>query len=411
MKRMIGAAPGLLVLALSAGSCDEGGIQVPEITELPRDLAAGEEQLIEADNRFGLKLFRQVTAGEEAGANVFISPLSVGMALGMAYNGAAGTTRQAMQEALELQGLSLQEVNESYRSLIDLLAELDPSVQWTLANSIWHRDEFTPKPNFIDLNVQYFDAEVAALDFTDPAAPATINAWVDDKTNGRISEIVGEIPAEIVMFLINAVYFKGNWTAQFDPDLTAPADFHLADGSTVQVPMMTHGAAVPIRINYGEGVLIADLPYGGKAYAMTIVLPDPDRDLDALIASLDAETWNGWVDGLGAQEMHVFLPKFTLEYEVNLNDALKALGMGIAFDPNDADFSGIADAPLYISRVKHKTFVDVNEEGTEAAAVTSVEVGIVSVPPELRVDRPFLFAIRERFSGTVLFLGVVRNPS
>jgi serpin B len=411
MRRAIAAAVAVWVLA--AFGCDED-IHNPELVQLPRDLEPGEQQLIEADNAFGLKLFREIHAEEPDGSNIFISPLSVAMALGMAYNGADGTTQQAMQETLELHGMSLDEVNRSYRSLIDLLAGLDPSVQWTLANSIWYRQGFPVEQDFLDANAEFFDAEVAPLDFDDPGAPGTINDWVNDKTNGRITEIVDAIPPEIIMYLINAIYFKAAWTAQFDPDLTRLANFNLKDGGTVQVPMMTHGAEIGLHTYYEPGVLVADLPYGGQAYSMTIVLPDYERDIDSLVAALDAETWSGWIDGLSANEMLVYLPKFTLEYEIELSDALKALGMATAFDPGAADFTRIHDGSVgnvYISRVKHKTFVEVNEEGTEAAAVTSVEVGVTSMPPAVVVDRPFLFAIRERLSGTILFMGVIHDPS
>ena len=409
MRRVIAAVAGLWVLV--ALGCDED-VQTPDIDGLPRDLEVGEEQLIESDNSFGLKLFREVHAEEEAGANIFVSPLSVAMALGMAYNGADGTTLEAMQETLELQGLSIDEVNRSYRSLIDLLANLDSSVQFTLANSIWIRENFPVEQEFTDVNVEYFNAEVAALDFDDPSALGTINAWVDEKTNGKITEIVESISPEIIMFLINAIYFKGNWTTQFDPNLTRQNVFNLADGGTVQVPMMTHGSEVELGTYYEDGVLVADLPYGGKAYSMTIVLPDHGRNVDSLVATLDADTWQRWIDGMSAAEMEVYLPRFTLEYEIELNDALKALGMEVAFDELNADFSKINDqVQLFLSRVKHKTYVDVNEEGTEAAAVTSVEVGVTSAPVAVRVDRPFLFAIRERFSGTILFIGVIHDPS
>ncbi|HSG82615.1 MAG TPA: serpin family protein [Gemmatimonadota bacterium] len=410
MRRIIAVVAAACVLV--AFGCDED-IQQPGITQLPRDLEAGEQQLIQADNSFGLKLFREIHAEEPDGSNIFISPLSVAMALGMAYNGADGTTQQAMQETLELQGMSLDEVNRSYRSLIDLLANLDPSVHWTLANSIWYREGFPAEQDFLDVNAEFFDAEVTPLDFDDPGAPGTINDWVNDKTNGRIAEIVDVIPPEIVMYLINAIYFKAAWTTQFDPALTHSANFNLKDGSMVQVPMMTHGSEIGLHTYFEPGVLIADLPYGGQAYSMTIVLPDYGRDIDSLIAALDAESWQGWMDGLSANEMQVYLPKFTLEYEIELGDALKALGMSIAFDPVAADFTKIYNGGLgnlFISRVKHKTFVDVNEEGTEAAAVTSVEVGITGMPPTVIVDRPFLFAIRERLSGTIVFMGVIQNP-
>ena len=398
-------------ILVATAACD-GGIQNPEITQLPRDLEPAESQLIEADNAFGVKLLRTVHAGEDPGANIFISPLSVAMALGMTYNGAAGTTRQAMQEALELHGLSVEEVNRSYRGLIDLLAGLDPAVDWRLANSIWYREDFAVRQDFLDMGVQSFDAEVTPLDFASPDAAPMINAWVSEKTGGRITDIVSApIPDFIVMYLINAIYFKADWTVRFDQGLTAPHPFTLADGRQEQVPMMTQGEPIEVAYGQADGVEVAELPYGGKAYNMTVVLPERGADIDSLIASLDGATWRSWIDGLGAQELVVLLPRFRLEYEIELEEALAALGMEIAFDPSSADFSNMASGPgLFLSKVSHKTFVDVNEEGTEAAAATSVGAGVTSAPTSFVVDRPFLFAIRERFSGTILFLGVVHEP-
>jgi serine protease inhibitor len=403
----------LLVAALSV-RCSDEIVGVQEITALPRGLTAAEEGLIQSDNAFGLKLFREIDVQEDAGRNIFISPLSVAMALGMTYNGAAGETQAAMQETLELQGLSLDEVNQSYRSLIDLLRNLDPTVEFILANSIWYRDGFPVIQDFLDVNREYFDAEVTGLDFDSPSAAPTINAWVDEKTNGRITEIVDNpIDPMLVMFLINAIYFKGDWTYQFDQGLTSDAPFYLEGGGQVQVPMMRTSGEIEIG-RYGDTELEAiDLPYGGKAYSMTIVMPvDGGGTLGELVQSLNAARWAEIIAGLTTAETQVWMPKYTLEYELTLNAVLEALGMGIAFDEFNADFSKIYDGPenLFISRVKHKTFVDVNEEGTEAAAVTSVEVGVTGMPPTVMVNRPFVFAIREKFSGTILFVGRIVNP-
>jgi len=412
MRKIISSAAALILAVFSLHcSADPSGPQ--EIEQLPRELDGAEIRLIEADNAFGLKLFRQVQS-VEGSKNTFISPLSVAMALGMTYNGAAGTTQAAMRETLELQGLTIEEVNASYRSLIDLLAGLDPSVQFLLVNSIWYRSGFSVQQEFLDVNQTYFDAQVAALDFDNPSAAETINDWVNDKTNGRIEDIVTPpIPAEIVMFLINAIYFKGDWTFQFDRELTQNRPFTLADGTTKQVPTMTY--TEPTDVSYFADATVegVDLSYGGKAYSMTILLPAEGRDVEALVASLNAARWAGILAGFATIEANVLLPKFTLEYEIEMNDVLKALGMAIAFDPDNADFSNIYSGPerLFISKVKHKSFVDVNEQGTEAAAVTSVEVGVTSLPPTIAVDRPFVFAIRERFSGTILFMGVITDPS
>jgi serine protease inhibitor len=407
-RKLIASALTLLVTALAVRCSDDPVGPLGEIRGLPRDLTGAEQELIQSDNAFGLKLFREIQAQEEPGVNLFISPLSVAMALGMTYNGAAGTTYEAMQETLELQGLTLDEVNESYRTLIDLLAGLDPSVQFLLANSIWYREGYPVRPQFLAVNQEYFDAEVAALDFASPDAAPTINGWVSEKTNGRIEEIVEDpIAANTVMFLINAIYFKGDWTLQFDPELTADRPFYLAHGGQKQVPMMTYPDAVDVGYYADEGVVALDLAYGGKAYSMTILMPAGDGDIAALVQGLDTERWASIVAGLTTSELYVVMPKFTLEYELEMNDVLKALGMEIAFTPG-ADFSKIAPG-IWIDKVKHKSFVEVNEEGTEAAAVTSVQM-IDSAPLAVVVDRPFLFAIRERYSGTILFMGLIMDP-
>ncbi len=406
--RIIGSALVVLVAGVLA-QCDGDPTGPPgDISGLPRDLTGAEQDLIAADNTFGLKLFREIHGQEEPGTNLFVSPLSVAMALAMTYNGADGATQQAMQETLELQGLTIDEVSQSYRGLIDLLDGLDPSVAFALANSIWPREGFTVEPDFIAVNQEYYDAEVTVLDFSDPNAAPTINNWVYDKTNGKIESIVpNPIPGNVVMYLLNAIYFKGDWTLQFDPELTADGPFILADGTETQVPMMAYPDVIEVGYYWDGELQAVDLPYGGKAYSMTIVLPAGDGEIDALVDSLDAARWAAIISGLTVREIDVRIPKFQLEYEIRLNDVLGALGMGIAFGPG-ADFSKIAPG-IWIGEVKHKSFVDVNEEGTEAAAVTSVAM-IDSAPPSFWVNRPFVFAIRERFSGTILFMGLVMEP-
>jgi len=416
-RRVLASALTLLVAAFVV-RCSDGPVGPgAEITQLPRDLTAAEQELIQSDNAFGLKLFREIHAQEDAGENIFISPLSVAMALGMTYNGAAGTTYEAMQETLELQGLSLEEVNQSYRSLIDLLADLDPTVEWLLANSIWYRQGLPVRQEFLDVNSEYFDALVAALDFNHPDAAPTINHWVNEKTNGRIEEIVDDpIPDWVCMYLINAIYFKGDWTVQFDPELTADRPFYLADGSEKQVPMMTYPGVVEAGYYRDEHLQALDLPYGGRAYSMTILLPPREGDIGTLVESLDSERWASIIAGLESAELNVVMPKYTLEYELEMKDVLTALGMGVAFVEGAADFSKICCTPgdVWIGKVKHKTFVEVNEEGTEAAAVTSVEMhfgtGPGGGPLTIYVDRPFLFVIRERISGTILFMGLIMDP-
>lgn len=381
-----------------------------------RELTGVEKTLVEADNSFGLKVFRAVN-NDEKDKNVFISPLSISMALGMTLNGADGATREAMQNALELAGLSDQQINENYKSLIDLLTGLDPKVKFQIANSIWYRNDFKFKESFININKQYFYAQVAGLDFGNPNSVKIINGWVEDNTNGKIKKIVDQIEPHIVMFLINAIYFKGIWTYEFDKSQTQNDVFNLPNGSQKTVPLMTQSREFSYYAN--DQFQAVDLSYGDELFSMMIILPAPEINVDDFLAALSAENWNQWTGSFSEQDGVLFLPRFKLEYEKLLNDALKSLGMTVAFDQDQADFTRMFDKVgginLFIDKVKHKSFVEVNEEGTEAAAVTSVEIGLTSVGPGspfvMRVDRPFIFAIRENHSGTILFIGKIIDPS
>ncbi len=374
------------------------------------DLSSVEKELIQSDNRFGFKLFNEIVK-EEKDKNVFISPLSVAMALGMTYNGASGETQKAMQQTLELNDLTLEEVNQSYEHLIELLTSLDPKVKFQIANSIWYRQEYTFEEEFLNLCTKYFDALVRGLDFDDPNAAKTINEWVDENTNGKIKEIVSyPIDPLTVMFLINAIYFKGTWTYQFEKDQTRDDWFNLPDGSRKACKMMKQEAT--FRYLADADFQAIDLPYGDGDFSMTVFLPNPKKDIDSLIAEFDHENLNHWINNFSERELTLQLPKFTLEYELALNNVLKSLGMAIAFDPFQADFTKMYEGPenAYISKVKHKTFVKVDEEGTEAAAVTSVEIRVTSVGLQMRVDRPFVFMIRENVSQTILFIGKIVDP-
>jgi serpin B len=381
------------------------------LTELPRALSSAERAAVDANNHFAFSLLREVS-GAEKRENVFLSPTSASLVLAMAMNGAAGETYAAMRDALGLERADTARINDAYRGLVGLLRGLDPAVTMRIANSVWYRQGFAFEPSFLETARRYYDAEVAGLDFSNPSALRTINAWVDSATNGRIEEIVERISPDDVMFLINAVYFKGTWVQAFDPKLTRNAPFTLANGNSIEVPVM-HREGARIRHGSGEGFEVGELPYGRGAYAMTIVLPAEGQDIDAFVARLTPERWAEITATLQDATIDVALPKFRLEYERELNDALKALGMTPAFAPDRADFSRMAkSAPrkLYISAVKQKSYVDVDEQGTEAAAATSVGIRVTSLAPSFRVDRPFVVAIRERLSGTILFLGKVTDP-
>jgi len=373
-------------------------------------LTLEEESLVQSDNTFGFKIFREIV-DQEQDKNIFISPLSIAMALGMTLNGANGETREAMQTVLELSGLTEQEINESYESLIELLRGLDPNVIFQIANSIWYRRDIPFGEEFFELARTYFDAEISGLDFSDPDTLDVINGWVDENTNGKIKEIIDEIDPLTVMFLINAIYFKGTWTYEFDEGQTKDDLFTTADGSQKACRMMQLTGDLQYFEN--SDFQLIDLPYGDGDYSMTIFLPRIGKDVDSLIAEFHENNWRQWLDSLDKNEVALYLPKFKLEYELDLNDVLTALGMGIAFEPGTADFTRMCESGgLYIHQVKHKTFVEVNEEGTEAAAVTSVEMRLTSAPDNttMRVDRPFMFVIRETKSQTLLFMCKIVEP-
>lgn len=382
--------------------------------ELPRELTESEKQLVEADKSFSYDIFRQTVSYDHVAENLFISPLSISTALAMTLNGAEGETLEQMKEALHLSGMDIEEVNQAFKSLIELLVSVDPKVKMQIANSVWHEQSLPVKDDFLQRLKDFYDAEVAGLDFQNPGSVDTINSWVDENTEGKIKKIIDEIPDEMVMYLINAIYFKGDWLSKFDKDDTRKADFFLENGETVQVDMMSQKEK--FAAYFSQDVQMIELPYGDSLFTMSVLMPgDPEMSLDQFIEEeVTQENLAQWRSNLRVSEVPLELPKFEMEYEITYNDILKSMGMEHAFNEGLADFSGIADVSpqnLYISEVKHKTFVSVDEEGTEAAAVTSVGVGLTSLPPSMIVNRPFVFIIHERESGTNLFMGKVKNPS
>lgn len=380
---------------------------VEEIARLPRALSAAEAEIIGANNRFAFDLLAQAN---RPGDNLFLSPLSVSMALGMALNGAAGETWNQMRAVLGFGRLAEEEINASQESLLELLVGLDPAVETMIGNSVWTRRGFPVHSAFLDAARETFDAEAAELDFASPSASERINDWVRAATDGRIDDIVpAVIPDSVVMYLINAIYFRGSWTFRFDPSDTRNEPFHLDNGGSRNVPLMS----ADMRIGYQESgrFQAVDVPYGGRAFSMTVLLPQPGISVDSLAASLDAEDWEIIADGFHDTDLQLFLPRFRMTRERTLNSDLAALGMVDAFDQR-ADFTRLSPVDgLILSEVRQKSWVEVNEEGTEAAAATAVTMGPTSGPVVVRADKPFLFFIRERLSGAILFAGKLASPS
>jgi serpin B len=389
-------------------SCsDPSGFGEP-ITELPRALTVIEQEVISQANVFGLELLRETVARDDR-PNIVLSPLSASMALGMTLNGAADGTFDAMRSALGFEGLTQEEINGAFRDLIELLTTLDPAVRFDIANSIWANENVQFHDAFLQAVSDAFGAATESRDFTDPATLAAINAWVEDNTNGFIDRILDSLDPALVMLLINAIYFDGAWTNQFDPADTNSGPFTREDGFTVEVDMMSMSDAEFPR-SFGPGYSAIELPYGGGAFSMVLVLPQANpRDF---VSGLDGALWDWTVSELSESSLDLRrVPKFTLSYDAYLNEPLKAMGMDVAFTPA-ADFTAMSPVgdQFCIDFVRQKTFIEVDERGTKAAAVTAVGVGVTSFNG-LILDRPFVFAIRERFSGTILFTGLVGDPT
>lgn len=409
---------GLALLSASAACTQVGTTRSrghePALASLPRALTPAEHSVIDAADAFSFALFRTVSAAQRD-SNVFLSPLSASFSLGMTLNGAANRTFAEMRSALQFGGTSQQDINAGYKSLLTLLTSLDPAVEMRIANSIWYRRGFPFHQSFLDTTSRDFGAKVAPLDFNDVhASLATINGWVNAETKGKIPTILDDIRADNVMFLINAIYFKGSWRTEFDPAQTTATEFHPSSGTPQPVQLM-HRLD---EMLYAEGATYqaVDLPYGDSAFTMTVLLPKQGTNAETLAASLTPAFWAGVTGDLDARKIDLYLPKLRLNFERMLNGDLQALGMRVPFEPNAADFTRMSSAgdSLYITFVKQKSFVAIDEQGTEAAAATATGVvgSAAELVPVMRVDRPYLFVIRERLSGTVLFMGKIdRMPS
>jgi serine protease inhibitor len=395
-----------------AGHNGDGAAQPTEITR-PSNSANMKSNLAAASNAFGFDLFQQLRR-QDANKNVFFSPLSVTVALAMTYNGAAGETKNAMARSLKIEGMSRSELNHASRDMLKDLKGADPKIELAIANSLWARGGMRFKDDFLARNRQFYGAEISTLDFNNPQSVATINRWVSGATKGKISQIIDRINPQQVMFLINAVYFKGQWQKRFDKTLTKQQPFHLPGGRQKPVPMMAQSGKYLYQ--RGDKFKAVSLPYGKGGVSIYLFLPDEESSIDDFLNGLSYQKWEGWINNFDETPGDVKLPRFKLDYEKTLNDPLKDLGMGAAFNSREADFSGIrAEKDLYISEVKHKAVAEVNEEGTEAAAATSVGISVTSVrEPRERftfiADRPFLMAIRDSQTGAILFMGTVMEP-
>lgn len=410
MKKVVGIMMALLCLL----SCDNDGIDGPkrkERVDIP--LTKAEEEVVARNNDFAFALFKDIVQ-KESKANTFISPLSVTAVFSMLNNGANGLTQEEIQKVLGYDGFSAEEINDFYLKILEAAVDIDPQVEVTLANSIWIAEGFPVLAPFIQVNKQYYQADVRNIDFSHPKAAGQINQWVSGKTNGKIPEMIDRLDASAIMHLINALYFNGEWEEPFEKSSTKDELFTNKDGSQAKVPLMyqmTHNVYAA-----NDEYALTSLYYGNRAFEMVFILPHEGIELSSVIAGLTNDSWRECLllHSMPAK-VKLKLPRFKVEYNIELNDVLKELGIRSAFN-GAADFSAISNQPLFVSRVFQKTYIEVNEKGTEAAASTDGEM-MVSSPgplPELTVtefymNRPFLYFLRETSTGTVFFMGKIEH--
>ena len=338
---------------------------------------------------------------------VFFSPFSIAAALAMTYTGAQGDTRQAMAQTLKLPSPHRDEVCERFAGLVDSLESRSGQVQLDNANSLWARHGAAFREHFVERARQYFDAEAASLDFDAPETLGIINGWVAQKTAGKIRDLIKPQDLQMAfLILINAIYFKGEWAHQFDTNRTRPAVFQRVDGGESTCQMMSRNLEIPYWA--GPGFQAASLPYSGGGFVFDIFLPAKNTSLETFLGELTPDTWAKWMKRLQLEDISLGLPRFKVEYELSLVKTLTDMGMGVAFTP-EADFSEMVNETAFIGEVRHKAVLEVNEEGSEAAAATAVMMLRAAAPakPVMVVDRPFFCAIRHAPSGVILFMGAV----
>ncbi len=402
----------MLVVSVScrpqAGRTDQGKKGATAVSQDLRNLA-------EDNNRFALDLYARLRA--EKSANLFFSPSSISTALAMTYAGARGETAEQMAKVLHLRGPQ-EKLHAAFGDLRRLwnAERREQGYRLSVANRLWGQQGFHFLPEFQAITRERYGAELAPVDFARHAEDARlqINGWVEEQTQGKIRDLIapGVLDAMTRLVLTNAIYFKGDWTAPFRKESTQPAPFHVSASMTTDVALMAQFES--FRFWAGDSLKVVELPYGEGDLAMLVLLPDQIEGLPALEARLTADNLSRWQSGLRKQKVRVSLPRFTLTSQFELADVLRAMGMTRLFSAREADLSGMSsEEELSVSAVIHKAFVDVNEEGTEAAAATAVGIrtaAMIAEPPVFRADHPFVFLIRDNRTGSILFLGRLVNP-
>lgn len=395
-------------------SCDlfDSDEKEPALQAFPENMEMEAKSIIASNNGFGFDLFQKLYQ-DDSPENMMISPISISLALAMTYNGAEGETQTAFENTLHLTDLSRNQINKIYKSLQYYLKRTDSKIQMNIANSVWSKQGTIVEEEFKDNISEFYDAEFRTEDFSNPATLDAINHWVERNTEGKIKNILNQIPADAFMYLINTIYFKGEWTYSFNTKDTYTGNFTDEKGGITQVDYMT--AEMDIKHFRNDLFEAIELPYGNKDYSMVIFLPNENKKVADIVTQLNDSNWNSWINSFSVLGLNVHLPKFKFGYKEELSDVLSQLGMGNAFS-EAADFSGISkNTPLKISKVIHQSFIEVNEKGTEAAAATVVEMEFTSAgspgsPRTFHINKPFVFVIKEKQTNSIVFMGDVKKP-
>lgn len=402
------AALSLLCILAACQSDDHSSPRLKPRKDI--SLTRAEQEMTDVGTEFAFRFFSQVCKTENKHPNLFISPLSATLCLSMITNGAAGNTLEEMKTVLGFSDYSLEEMNNYNQKLVSALLELDNTTRLGIANSIWVKQGFGVYDDFVNVNKKVYGAQVQELDFTSPDAKDVINGWCAEKTDNCIKDVLKEIPEDARLYLLNALYFKGIWKNQFEKSNTKAEQFTNVDGTRSTVRMMNMFGE---RFNYTENEYfsIAEFPYGNEAFSMAVLLPAEGKSLEECLPQLTDEHWREWSNTLSDVTLNVKLPRFELKYDKDLMEDMQEMGMKDAFDSRCADFSEMSDAKLFVGLLEQHTYVKVNEEGTEAAAVTVGGMMDSAVGPgmdkQFYVNRPFVFLIKEKSTGVILFMGKV----
>jgi serpin B len=400
------------MLSIILISCNlfNSGEEKPAPKPFPENMELEAKSVIASNNAFGFDLFQNLYQ-DDSSDNMMISPISISLALAMTYNGTKGETQTAFENALHLPDLSHDQINSIYQNLQNYLEKTDPKVRMNIANSVWSKQGPNVEKEFKDNIQDYYNAEFRIEDFSDPATLNAINNWVEQNTEGKIQNILNKIDSDAFMYLINAIYFKGKWTNSFDIKDTYSSKFTDEEEIISQADYMT----AEMDVNYQNNDLFTaiELPYGDKDYSMVILMPNEGKKVIDIINQLNDFNWNQWMNSFSVLGLNIHFPKFKFGYKEELSDVLSQLGMDIAFS-DAANFSGISkDIALKISKVIHQSFIEVNEEGTKAAAATVVEMIETTAggaPRAIHFNKPFFFTIKEKQTNSIVFMGNVKKP-